>query len=187
MNGSHKVADKKVLNVFFAGSTYNVSHNRAALKFLLKKIAPQTESDFPGQFKFHVLGRKVPDDLESYFNHNVINHQYLVELEYLSLLSEMDVAIVPSLYGAGMQQKVFEPLSRGFPVVTSQRGVAGYPFENGRHLLLAETGEEYVRCLERIKNYELRKQLSMQAKLLSNDLFSEPVLEKIIFNTLDVL
>ncbi len=184
---SHEVADKKVLNVFFAGSTYNVSHNRAALEFLLKKVAPRTESNFPGQFKFHIFGRKIPDDFSNYFNDNIINHQYLAEPEYLSLLSKMDIAIVPSLYGAGMQQKIFEPLARGFPVITSKRGLAGYPFENGRHLLLADTVEEYVKCLEKMRNYELRQQLSAQAKMLSNNLFSESIIEKIIFDTINNL
>lgn len=187
LDWSHKVADKKVLNVFFAGSTYNVSHNRAALEFLLKKVVPQTKSIFPGQFKFHVFGRKIPDDLNSYFNDNIINHQYLEEPEYLSLLSEMDIAIVPSLYGAGMQQKIFEPLARGFPTVTSARGLAGYPFKEGRHLFLAQTAEEFVKCLGALKEYTLRESLSRETKSLSRSLFSESVLEKIIFDSINVL
>lgn len=181
---SHKVLDKKVLNVFFAGSTYNVSHNRAALEFLLKEIAPQTASNFPGQFKFHVFGRKIPDNLISYFNDNMINHQYLEEPEYLALLSEMDIAIVPSLYGAGMQQKIFEPLARGFPTIISTRGLVGYPFQDGKHLLFADTSEQFVSRLGELRDIELRRRLARESGALAENLFSESVIEKIILDSI---
>lgn len=181
----HIVRDKNILNVFFAGSTYNVSHNRAALEFLVKEVIPCAEHNFPGQFIFHIFGKKLPVGLKVYCNQsNITYHQYADKNTYEFLVSEMDIALVPSLYGAGMQQKIFEPLARGFPTITSQRGLKDYPFEDKSHLLLASSVEEYVNCLKKLQNIDLRVRLSNAAKDLSLSLFSQSVIEKIIFNSI---
>ena len=69
---SHPISDKRILNVFFMGSTYNVSHNRKALEFILKEIAPFMHKNYPNQFLFYILGKKVPENCNQYFTDNVI-------------------------------------------------------------------------------------------------------------------
>lgn len=185
LNWETEISDRSPLNVFFFGSTYNVAHNKAALEFLLKKIIPRATEEFPGKFSFHIFGSKIPADLEKYFVNNIVNHNYVSAEELNKILKEMDIALIPSLYGAGMQQKVFEPLVRGFPVITSERVLAGYPFKDREHLLLASTEDDFVKCLGDLLNKELRQRLSHNAKELSKTIFSEEVYDKIIKEALE--
>jgi glycosyltransferase involved in cell wall biosynthesis len=121
------------LNLFFAGSTYNVSHNRRALEFVLQELAPRLEEQFPNAFKIHIFGSKFPADLEKAVVKNVIKRGFVADLDAAML--DMDIALAPSFFGEGMQQKIFEPLARGFPTITNNRGLAGYDFS-----------EEEIRC-----------------------------------------
>lgn len=176
--------DRAPLNVFFSGSTYNVFHNRLALEFLIKHIAPLAEHVYPGQFVFHVFGGKVPGVLDKYFTKNVIKKNYVPEEDFAEEMSKMDMAIVPSIVGAGMQQKVFAPLAMGFPTITSKHGLAEYPFANKKEVLVAETLEEYVRALGALRDFNLRKELGERAKNLSELLFSKKNIVNIINNYL---
>ncbi|MCG2694869.1 glycosyltransferase family 4 protein [Candidatus Parcubacteria bacterium] len=173
-----EIKDKNILNLFFMGSTYNVSHNRRALEFLIKEVAPKIEEKMPGKFIFHILGKKAPDELKKYFNDNVIYEGYVVDLN--DFLNDMDIAVVPSLFGAGMQQKIFEPLANGIPTITSERGIADYPFEDGKHLLFAENLDEFVDAILKLQDIELRKKFSKNSLNFCNEIFSEKMTDDIV-------
>lgn len=181
-----QVKKRKKLNVFFMGSTYNVPHNKKALEMIVKRIAPQIKKIMPGQFTFNILGTKFPKDLnQKVFSKNIIYQGYVDDID--KFLENMDVALVPSLFGAGMQQKIFEPLSRGIPTITSARGLTDYPFKENKHLLLASDSDEFVEKLIKIKNVKLRESLAKESRQLCGDLFSESVIKGIILKSLDLV
>ncbi|MBI2443838.1 MAG: glycosyltransferase [Candidatus Magasanikbacteria bacterium] len=113
--------NRQPLKVFFMGSTYHVSHNRQALEFVVRQVAPRVFKKFGDAFQFHIFGMKFPADLQSFIRDNVHYEGYVDDLN--AALQPMDIAMIPSLSGAGMQQKIFEPLARGFPTITHGRGV----------------------------------------------------------------
>lgn len=176
----YQINHRQPLNVFFSGSTYNVIHNRRALEFLLTQVIPETEKQFSNQFMFHIFGGKIPESFSKYFNKNVLVHNYLPKEEFEEIMSAMDIAVTPSLYGAGMQQKIFEPLTRGVPTVTSARGLAGYPFQDDKHLLLAKGVQDFVCRLDTLRDPQLRLKLSRASYSLASDLFSPASIEKIL-------
>jgi len=179
--GTHKqVQERSPLHVFFMGSTYSVSHNLETAKFLLFKVIPQVNQTFSGQFIFHIFGSKLPQGLINLCVDNIIHEGYVPEEQKEVVLASMDIALSPSLFGAGMQQKIFEPLARGIPTITSGRGVAGYPFTNNREILFADSPEEYVQALGRLTNVATRKRLSEQAVSTSRRLFSEEQIDFVI-------
>lgn len=178
------VGDKKPLNVFFAGSTYTVSHNKKALELILKKIAPTVAKKVPGGFIFHITGRKFPEEFRPFLGKSVVYHGAIGKWE--EFLEDMDIAVVPSLYGAGMQQKIFEPLARGIPTVTSSRGLAGYPFKNEEHLLCAESPDDFAGCLIRLGDADLRARLSTNARIVSEKLFSQVVLDSLVIKAVNL-
>ena len=176
-----EIRDRKPLHAFFMGSTYNVAHNKAALAYILKDIAPQVERTAPGAFVFHVIGKKVPHEFEHFFNGKTIVYdgpKYNEELE--SFLSSMDVAVVPSLMGAGQQQKVFEPITRGFPTVTSTRPIAEYALTAGEQYVAAWTPEEFVRGLNSLVDASKRRSLSQAARMQTQTIFGQDVLDGIV-------
>ncbi len=181
------IKDSSPLQVFFFGSTYNVAHNRAAAEMLLSRIVPLVQHMFPGEFEFHIFGAKLPSHLETLCVNGVTQHGYVPLGELNKVFEGMDIALIPSLYGAGMQQKIFEPLARGFPALVSSRGIAGYPFYNGEHLLTADSPREFAEALGVLRDLDLRQRLSIKAKDQASALFSSERLTGIIKNSLESL
>lgn len=178
-----EIASKGTLDVFFVGSTYNVSHNKKALEFILKKLIPAIQRMLPGKFTFHIVGSKLPENLKKYFRDNVIYHGHVENLE--KFLAKMDIAIVPSLFGAGMQQKIFEPLCRGIPTIASRRGMAGYPFKHNKHIFLADTLDQFPHLMLTLRDINIRKKLSENAIKLSEELFSNRVLNTTVLSAME--
>lgn len=176
--------DKEILKVIFMGSTYNVHHNRVALESVLKDIAPAVHKKYPGKFSFYISGRKIPSELERFFNDKTSRIGNKNQEEFDDFLSDIDAAVVPSLCGAGMQQKIFEPLCRGIPLVVSPRGIAGYPFMNNEHLLFANTPEEFVDRLGDLLDFSLRKKLAENAYNEARRIFSQENLDNLILTAL---
>jgi glycosyltransferase involved in cell wall biosynthesis len=175
---THDIPQKPTLDVFFMGSSYTVAHNLRALEFILKEIIPEINRQSPRSFNFFILGKKVPENLKSYIHGNVHEAGYIKDTR--AYISKMDIALIPSLFGAGMQQKIFEPLCMGVPTVVSPRGIAEYPFENNIHYLSASTAEEFVSQMLRLKDSELRKKLSKNSIELAHELFSRDGIDTIV-------
>lgn len=181
------VRNESPLHVFFMGSSYNVAHNRAALSAILKDIAPQVERKAPGRFVFHVLGTKVPKELEMLFDgvHTVYEGpKYKQELD--AFIAGMDIALVPSFMGAGQQQKVFEPIIRGIPTVTSPRAIADYPLRAGTDYMNAHVPVEFVARLIEMQDLETRNHLSKQASDTTARLFAPRLIDEVVLQALRV-
>jgi len=163
------------LRVFFMGSSYNVAHNAAALKYIVTQIVPGIRAAAPGKFEFHILGGKVPAAMREYAAPDLIFAGYVPNLN--AYLADMDIALSPRLTGVGMQQKLFEPLCRSFPTITHPQALVGYPFENGKHLITAATTVGYVDALLSLQDPEVRKQLSENARARAEQLFSRHAME----------
>ena len=53
-------------------------------------------------------------------------------------------SIVPLLVGGGTRMKIFESLALETPVVSTTIGAEGLPLQNGQHILIADTPEEFA-------------------------------------------
>ena len=168
-------AQKDVLDIVFLSSSYTNGHNRDALKFVLTQIVPAMNARAPGQFRFHITGKKFPDAFRQYITSSVVVHDFISDLD--AFLDTMDIALCPSVSGQGMQQKIFEPLCCGLPLITHH--TAGYPFEDGVQVLLAQTNEQYVDHLLALRSMERRQVLADAAFDLSCRLFSAEKVKEI--------
>ncbi|HEY9582923.1 MAG TPA: glycosyltransferase [Candidatus Paceibacterota bacterium] len=182
LNAPVSVKGREVLKVFFMGSTYNVHHNKSALEYVIREIAPIVELKAPGKFLFHILGKQVPDDLQKYVSGNV---RYVGYQDPKIYLQDMDIAVIPSLFGAGMQQKVFEPMAMGIPLVTHERAIAGYPFDAGTHYLEARTPSEFADQIIHLQNVNLRYKLSTSAHARAKEEFSQTRLDTIVKSAIE--
>jgi len=183
---SEKIIKKDFpLNIFFAGSTYGVKHNKKALNFLLTEIIPNINKQVKNKFIFNIFGRKFPKEYKKYLVDNVKYHGFVDNYE--SIIEKMDIALIPVLAGRGMQQKIFEPLVRGIPTITSARGLAGYSFKNNKEILYANTKEEFIYNLISLQDFNLRFRLSKASLNLSKNLFSKKIINKTILNIIKFL
>lgn len=167
------------IHLFFSGSTYNVKHNRIALLFLLREIVPILRQRIPNGYVLHILGAKAPKKIvDTYEAQDVVFEGFVDNLEVF--LRNMHVAVIPSLAGAGMQQKVFEPLTRGFPVVTHERAIAGYSFQNDSEVLYACSVKDFVDRIVQLRDASLRRLLGHAARAKAAKLFSSQRISLII-------
>lgn len=178
-----KHVQKDVLDVVFLSSNYNMGHNRDALEFLVKKIVPLVRQKLPGKFVFHLTGSKFPDRDKKYLGDDVRHEGFIPDLG--AFLQTMDIALCPWITGHGMQQKVFEPLCRGLPLLTTK--TAGYPFESGKELFLCQTPEDYVNALERLLDTQTRQRVSDAARTKAHELFSEKAVMTIVQDALEAV
>jgi len=168
-----------VMKVGFMPSTYSVHHNLDALLFLVNDIFPLIPSDSRDSIEFHITGNRIPDEVKHSLPSQVVYEGFVPNSK--DFWDDMDVAFAPSLFGAGMQMKIFEPIALGVPTVTQSRGFAGYPFVCGEHVLCAENPQEFAHAFVRLFNdYDLRKTLSSQAQKLSIQLFSKQTMNAIL-------
>lgn len=169
------VRDRTPLHVFFMGASYSVPHNIVGLRFIVEEVVPLVRQAALGQFIFHVLGSKVPQSVLDLAAEDVVFEGYVPDLE--SFLSTMDIALSAWRMGRGMQQKVFEPLSRGFPMITHPRAMAGYAFEPEKHYLAAEDAPQTAAALLRLRDPSLRQSLAEGASQQSAAIFSQAELD----------
>lgn len=173
--------NKEILDVVFLSSNYNMGHNRDALVFLLMKIIPLVRKKLPGKIRFHLTGKKFPKRYEHLLGSDVRTTGFIDDLG--AFLRTMDAALCPWISGTGMQQKVFEPLCRCLPLLTTK--TAGYPFEDGKDVLLCETPENYVAGLSSLLDPAKRNELAENAYEKAFSMFSEEAVKKIFTDAIE--
>ncbi len=172
LSKNSETRERAMLNVFFLGSSYNIKHNLGAATFIIDAVIPRAQKAYPNRFQFFITGGKLPEHLQKKcIDHKIQYVGFVDDLDYF--LSDMDIALIPSLFGTGMQQKIFEPLTRGFPTITSKRGLGDYPFECGKEMLCADTADEFVEQLGGLLDSGARQRISRAAVEKSTLLFSQ--------------
>lgn len=167
---------KDVLDVVFLSSNYNMGHNRDAAEFLLNDIVPLVRQRSPGKFRFHLTGKKFPKCYQRYLADDVRTTGFVEDLG--AFLGGMDIALCPWISGTGMQQKVFEPLCRGLPLLTTK--TAGYPFTHEEEVLLCATPQDYGDGLERLLDAAERQRMADKAQAKARDLFGVETVKHIV-------
>lgn len=172
---------KDILDVVFLSSNYNMGHNRDALLFLLQSILPLVRERAPGTFRFHLTGSKFPEKYRSLLGTDAVTTGFVPDIG--ALLATMDIAVCPWISGHGMQQKVFEPLCRSLPLITTKTN--GYPFEPGKEILLAQTPEEYVDHLLTLQSVEKRQAQADAAFAKAQMLFSAATVKNLMKSAIE--
>lgn len=163
--------DKKPLDLFFLGASYNIIFHLRGAKLLIEEIAPRVLAIAPGQFRFHICGGKLPDYLVQKCNQDTIVYEgYVPDLN--SFLTQMDAGVFPVMTGKTMKGKVFESLSRGFPIVIPRLGLGGYELRPDEDILIADTVETFVSQILRLADPGLRERLTANAYAFARREFS---------------
>lgn len=163
----HEPAAKKQL-LFLGGMDY-LPNSDAAHYFLkdifplIQAIEPDVILDFVGR-NFHAL-RKRFSGSGVRFNENV--PQVIPWFRQVALL------VVPLRMGAGSRLKILEAMAAGVPIVSTSKGCEGIAVENGRHVLVADSPDEFSNAVIRVLNDKgLAKKLATTARLLVEERYS---------------
>ncbi len=135
--------------------------------------------------RFLVVGRSpTPDMMEIAKNDPSIEITGQVDDVY-PYFCESDVFVCPVRIGGGFRGKVLEAMASGVPVVSTELGAQGIPYENGENMLIADAPEEIARGVIRLlEDKALHEKISNNARKLVEERFSwkkgVEILEKVI-------
>ncbi len=80
--------------------------------------------------------------------------------------------IVPLRAGGGMRVKILEALAFGLPVVSTTLGCEGIALENGRHIMIADTPDEFARAvMQLLDNRSLADEIGLTGRNLIESVY----------------
>ena len=153
---------------YFAGSTFDVKHNRDNLFFLLHKVAPLLQ-DLNPEIQLLIFGHRFPKDLELPRN---VQYMHFRD-DFYKIINSACGSIVPNRGGAGMQSKIFEPLCIGIPLIANSKALSGYPFDADTHFWKGDSASDILESINEVMNKNIQAKLKAEAaKSLARSLFS---------------
>ena len=132
--------------VFTGGLDY--LPNEIAIRWYADEVASRMGAS--PQFRLTVIGQ-CPEVLRSRLESPAIRFLGYVD-DIGSELERHRAFVAPMVEGTGVKTKVLEAMAAGLPVVTTPAGVRGLSLEHGVHCLIAETGEDFLHCLARLRD-----------------------------------
>lgn len=124
---------------------------------LLKKLHPS--------MRLSVAGKNMPSWFRRRSDKN-LEVQSLVD-NALDFQRDKDILIVPLLSGSGTRVKILEAMALGKAIVSTSIGAQGIAYENGVHILIADSPSEFVQQLGRcMASRELCEMLGNNAREL---------------------
>jgi glycosyltransferase involved in cell wall biosynthesis len=145
-------------------TSYDWLPNIDSLSFFVKEIVPILLSKAP-QMKTIIAGKateKIPS--------NLLDNSFEVKgfvKDFNEFSSMASIAVIPLRVGSGIRIKLLELMALGMAVVSTSLGAEGIEVENGKHLFLADTPNEFADKIARLASSpSLCKELGANARNL---------------------
>ena len=156
--------------ILFLG-TLTWAPNNEGMIWFMENVMPQLQ-DTLGDFSMFIVGKNPSDTLKALTGQykNVTVTGYVDSV--VPYFEKCDFMVVPLFVGSGQRVKIIESFSRGMPVVATSIGAEGLHYTDGQDILIANTAEEFLECIQRICNADLRKKLSVGGRKLYEKYYS---------------
>ncbi|WP_253739112.1 glycosyltransferase [Halohasta salina] len=154
------------VGLVFHGNYETGTHNLEAAERIIDVIAPQFSDRTDVQF--FIIGKGTPEtDLENVTTLGFVDDLY-------STLNAMDLAVVPLTSGTATKLKMFDYMSVGLPIVSTEKGTEGIELEHNKHVLCSDTDtEQFVSSIERLlEDDALRDRLRRNARRLIKEKYN---------------
>ena len=158
----------------------NWSPNMEGIEWFLDEVWPLIHEAHP-ELQFTVAGHGTPDKLLQRKDANV---QFVGAVPSANeFMLDHDMMIVPLLSGSGIRVKIVEAMALGRVVITTSVGAEGLAVENGKHLFIADTPEEFLSVIDKcIQTPDLCSIISENARDFismhhNNELITQKLLE----------
>jgi len=137
--------------------------NEDAILFFIKEIFPKLKTKIPS-ISLTIVGRNPSSRLKKKIkNYPEIKITGWVE-DVRPYIAESAVYILPLRIGGGTRIKVYEAMAMEKAIISTSIGVEGLPVKDGKHLLIANTPDEFIeKIILLLKNKELRKKIGKTA------------------------
>jgi len=123
--------------------------NSEGVAWFLTKIWPRIRQINP-RVKFDIVGARPPRSLRRLaMRDSKVNLPGYVP-DPTAYLRRAGVMVVPLRAAGGMRVKILHALAQGIPVVSTTIGCEGIRAENGKHLLIADSAEDFAHATNRL-------------------------------------
>lgn len=122
--------------------------NVEALGWFVDNVWEKIKKKHPGLI-FIVAGRNAGKDMKKDLQGKGIDFRGEVESSH-DYLSENGILLVPLFSGSGIRVRIIEAMFYGKPVVATSLAVSGIPAENGKHLLIADNAEAFIKSVQKL-------------------------------------
>jgi glycosyltransferase involved in cell wall biosynthesis len=148
--------------------------NDDAARYMTSHIIPKIEN-----FKFQFVGSAIPQWM---FDLNLQNVEVISDVPSIArFIGEAGIMLIPLRAGAGTRLKALEAFASRTPVVSTRIGIEGLGVVDRKHVLIAETPEEFASaCQELVSDPILYNNLIESAFKYAEENFSQTALLKII-------
>jgi glycosyltransferase involved in cell wall biosynthesis len=125
--------------------------NVDAVRWFARHVFPRVRAVRP-DVVFDVIGARPPRQVRALgAGGRAINVTGYVD-DPTTYLERAALTVVPLRAGSGMRVKILNSLAHGVPIVSTSLGCSGIAVESGRHLLVADTAEEFAAATLRLLN-----------------------------------
>jgi glycosyltransferase involved in cell wall biosynthesis len=130
--------------------------------WFLQEIYPQVQQQFP-EVRLTITGDHANLPLPQ--ASNVTLTGFVDDVR--PIVASSWISLVPVREGAGTRLKILEAMAMGVPVVSTSKGAEGLEVNNGEHLLIADSAQDFADAVVRLlKEPEVRKDLVFRARKL---------------------
>jgi glycosyltransferase involved in cell wall biosynthesis len=160
----------KESSIYLAGTFgHKYSPMDYGCRWFLENVMPMVENEVPN-VHFYIAGNQSRERFADYEGKNVT---VLGRLDDLTpYLRAMDVSIVPLFFESGTRYKILEAAMCGVPVVSTSLGAEGLGLSHDKHLLIADSAQDFSRSVIRFLNdSKIRARLSSECQQKVSDNF----------------
>ena len=144
--------------VFSGKMSYHANIKMA--QYLFTDIMPRVWMTRPN-VKLLIVGKDPPSDVQKLANHPMITVTGEVD-DIRPYLWRAAIAVVPLIYGAGIQNKVLEAMAVGLPVIATPKAVSALEIVPGREIVVAEDPSVFAADILRLlAKQDLRSAISV--------------------------
>jgi len=140
--------DPSNCKILFCGSM-DMHPNQEAIRYFLDKVWPRLLTQCPDA-ELCVVGRRPPDWLRQVgeTDRRVTITGFVDDVR--PYFQKASLCICPILSGGGTRLKILDSLAMGVPVVATKFAASGLLLEHDKHLLLADTEEQFAEHTRRL-------------------------------------
>ncbi len=155
--------NNKQISLCFIGSL-DWMPNTHGLSWFIENVWPEIHRLNP-KIQFHIAGKNPGDRITNLRRKNIVIHGEVPNA--IDFINRHDILVVPLFSGSGMRVKILEGMALGKTIITTGIGVEGIEAENGKHILVADTKEQFTACVSKyLKDKTELNKISAQARQL---------------------
>lgn len=181
---STKVGEVKTspkANTFFHLGSMDWSPNFIGINSFIKNCwsAFAKKNDF----ELHLGGKGISSVKHKIQGKGIVIHENVMNAE--EFFSRYEIMLIPIKSGSGIRVKAIQALAMGKIIISTEKGIAGIPAENGKNMMICKSDDEMLQAMEEVvSNTALKESMKSEGRSLFDKEFSRTITKEKISSAL---